>query len=115
MAPHGAFAKLNPDYDHHRTNHCQWIISRGSVGQRFLPASDREIARQCVQNNLVIPFTRQVNGNQKGSSAHRLRFYSRNHPLTTASIADIGFNTTGYGNECPIVRILFRIRVTPHG
>ena len=60
--------------------------------QRFVRARDREFARQGVQGNLILPFTRQVNRNQRCKCAHRPQFYLLILPLTITSIADIRLN-----------------------
>ncbi len=50
---------------------------------------DREFTRQVVQGTLILSFTRQANRNQRSKNAHRPRFYSLLHSLTTTSIAEI--------------------------
>jgi hypothetical protein len=60
--------------------------------QRFIRARDREFARQRVQENSALLFSCQMNRNQRCKCAHHPQFYSFIHPLTTTSIADIGFN-----------------------
>src|ERR1019366_7119590 len=57
--------------------------------QRFVRAGNGEFARQRVQNNLVLPFTRQVNGNQCGRCIHCPTFYYSKLTLPTTSIAEI--------------------------